>query len=271
MAAVIIEEQPEDTNLDQLPADEAAQTTQEVVSSFTPEANSLTEQPASEDDLPEKYRGKAIQDIVAMHQEAEKALGRQGSEVGELRKVVDGYIQKQMTQQTQPVEEEEIDFFEDPQRAVSRAIETHPEVMAARETSVTMKRQQALGALKAKHSDMETVLGNPQFAEWVQGSPMRVRMFQEADRDFNFDAADELISTWKERTRVAEQTVNHEVESRQQQLKAAQTGSAQGANTAGAKRVYRRTDIIKLMKDDPDRYDALSTEIMKAYQEGRVR
>ena len=29
----------------------------------------------SEDDLPEKYRGKDIKDIVRMHQEAEKAMG----------------------------------------------------------------------------------------------------------------------------------------------------------------------------------------------------
>ena len=30
-------------------------------------------------------------------------------------------------------------------------------------------------------------------------------------------------------------------------------------------------DIIKLMKTDPDRYQSLSDEIMKAYAEGRVK
>ena len=36
-------------------------------------------------------------------------------------------------------------------------------------------------------------------------------------------------------------------------------------------KVYRRADIIKLMKTDPERYNALSDEILKAYAEGRVK
>jgi hypothetical protein len=40
-------------------------------------------------DIPDKYQGKSIKDIVQMHQEAEKLLGRQSSEVGELRRIVD--------------------------------------------------------------------------------------------------------------------------------------------------------------------------------------
>ncbi len=49
-----------------------------------------------------------------MHQEAEKLLGRQSSEVGELRKVVDDYIQTQLSTTNAPKkkdEEEQIDFF----------------------------------------------------------------------------------------------------------------------------------------------------------------
>ena len=66
-----------------------------------------------------------------MHQEAEKLLGRQSSEVGELRKVVDDYIstQTQSAPQPQHVEpEDDIDYFTDPQAAVNRAIENHPKI-----------------------------------------------------------------------------------------------------------------------------------------------
>ena len=42
-----------------------------------------------EPEIPDKYRGKSAEELVQMHQEAEKLLGRQSSEVGELRKVVD--------------------------------------------------------------------------------------------------------------------------------------------------------------------------------------
>ena len=45
-----------------------------------------------ESEVPNKYRNKSIQDLVKMHQEAESRIGQQGSEVGELRKVVDKFI-----------------------------------------------------------------------------------------------------------------------------------------------------------------------------------
>ena len=79
------------------------------------EVSQIAEEPEvqetpQEDDIPEKYQGKSTAEIVRMHQEAEKLLGRQSSEVGELRSVVDNYIQTQLdtTQQATQEPEEEI-------------------------------------------------------------------------------------------------------------------------------------------------------------------
>ncbi len=55
----------------------------------------IEQPPEPELTLPEKYQGKSLEEVVQMHQEAEKLLGRQSSEVGELRKVVDDYIASQ--------------------------------------------------------------------------------------------------------------------------------------------------------------------------------
>ena len=87
-------------------------------------------QPDEVEELPEKYKNKSAQELVQMHQEAEKLLGRQSSEVGELRKVVDDYIQTQLTKETAPTQtvEEEVDFFTDPEKAVQKAIENHPKI-----------------------------------------------------------------------------------------------------------------------------------------------
>ena len=38
-------------------------------------------------ELPEKYRDKSLDEIVKMHQEAEKLIGKQAQEVGEVRKL----------------------------------------------------------------------------------------------------------------------------------------------------------------------------------------
>ena len=94
-----------------------------------------------EDDIPEKYRGKDIKDIVQMHQEAEKLLGRQSSEVGELRKIVDDFVKSQIEAATSPQQQqdEEIDFFSDPDKAIAKAIENHPTLKAAEATSMAMK------------------------------------------------------------------------------------------------------------------------------------
>jgi hypothetical protein len=43
-------------------------------------------------ELPDRYRNKSLEDIVKMHQEAEKVIGRQAQEVGEVRKLADELI-----------------------------------------------------------------------------------------------------------------------------------------------------------------------------------
>jgi hypothetical protein len=217
--ATIIDQAPEEGNADQIEQNEVNEIQHDV------------EQPqAEEPSLPEKYQGKSLEEVVQMHQEAEKLLGRQSSEVGELRKVVDDYIstQTQQAPQQQYVEpEDDIDYFTDPQAAVNRAIENHPKI--------------------------------------------RTQLFVAADQQYDADAADELFTLWKERKTVAQQTANVEKQARKQTLKAANTGNARGTGEGSRKKVYRRSDIIKLMKTDPERYQALSNEILQAYAEGRVK
>jgi hypothetical protein len=270
MAAEIIEQEDLVEPTDDLPIAESL-TPEQLVTEFS--GADTTVEPAPEvDALPEKYAGKSIQEIVGMHQEAEKLIGKHSGEVGELRSMVDGYIKTNLAANNPPAAPEpEIDFFEDPQAAVSKAIETHPSVVASQQAAAQQRQVTALTQLEAKHPDMKEVLTNPAFGQWVNGSPVRKELFQRADKNYDFDCGDELISQWKERTQVAAATLETETSARQQQVKAAQTGSGSGVNTAGAKRVYRRADIIKLMKNDPDRYEALSGEIMEAYRTGRVR
>ena len=209
-----------------------------------------------------------------MHQEAEKLLGKQSSEVGELRGVVDDYIQTQLTQQQQaPVQQQEddTDFFVDPQAAVNRAIDNHPKIQEANQVTQNYRKQTALSQLQSKHPEMTAIVQDANFAEWIKSSKIRTQLFVQADQQYDYDAADELFSLWKERASVAEQTVAVEKQARKQQVKSASTGNARGTGQGSRKKVYRRADIIKLMKTDPDRYAALSEEIFQAYADGRVK
>lgn len=228
------------------------------------------EQP-QEEDLPEKYRGKSAKEIALMHQEAEKLIGKQGSEVGELRKVVDDFIKAQTLKDApkEPELDDDDAFFVDPKSAVKKAIENHPSIKEAQQASLAMRRQEVLSTLAQKFPDFMNTVQDPSFEEWVKSSRMRTEMYARAETQFDLDAATELLSTWEERKNISKQVAETSKVDRQQQLKAASVNT-QGATDSVAKKKYRRADIIKLMQTDPDRYDAMSAEIMAAYREGRV-
>jgi hypothetical protein len=137
MAAKLIDERPEEDNVETAELD----TREERFES----PQEQTQQPPQED-LPDKYRGKSAAELARMHQEAEKLLGRQSSEVGELRKVVDSYIQTQLSQQQAPQksDDEDYDFFTDPDKAVSRAIENHPKIKEAEQYTQQYTRKPRL-------------------------------------------------------------------------------------------------------------------------------
>jgi hypothetical protein len=259
--------------LDERPEEEPTETTEELTTD-TVETPQEEEQP-QEPEVPEKYRGKSVEDLVQMHQELEKFSGKQSTEVGELRKVVDDYIQTQLSNQQAPQqqqqEDDDVDFFVDPQSAVNRAIDNHPKIREAEAYTQQAKQQATLSQLKSKHPDMESILQDASFAEWIKGSKVRTQLFVQADQGYDYDAADELFSLWKERASVAQQTANVEKQARKNTLKSASTGNARGTAEASRKKVYRRADIIKLMRTDPERYQSLSDELLKAYAEGRVR
>jgi len=95
-------------------------------------------------------------------------------------------------------------------------------------------------------------------------------LYAKADSQADFDSANELFSTYKELRNIrGEQAKQQATAARQQTMKAVQVDS--GGTGESSKRVYRRADLIRLKMTDPARYDALSEEIMAAYQEGRVK
>ena len=225
--------------------------------------------------IPDKYRDKSLEDIVKMHQEAEKLIGRQAQEVGEVRRLADELLKQTLAgnkQQAQPKEEppQEIDFFEDPKTAVKKAVESHPDVLAAKQAAAQFRQAQTQAALAQKHPDYADIARDGEFIEWVKASPMRLNMFALADAQYDFNAADELLSTFKQiRTAKTQQTQDTGKQVLKQNLKAAAVDVS--GTGESSKKVYRRADLIRLRMTDPNRYDALQPEIMAAYAEGRVK
>jgi DNA primase len=214
-----------------------------------------------------------------MHQEAEKLIGRQANEVHEVRSLADQLLKQQLESnkkvQQQPIEESlEEDFFADPKQAVNRQVEKHPAVIEARQAALEMKKMKTAQQLAAKHPDFGTIAQDAGFQDWVKSSAIRLQLFAKADAEYDFESADELLSTYKEIKQIkqAQQTASAakvETKAQEQAMKAA-TVDVGGAGESSRK-VYRRADLIKLRMTDPDRYEQMADEIMDAYATGRVK
>jgi hypothetical protein len=221
--------------------------------------------------LPELYEGKSLEDVIRMHQEANNMIGKQAQEVGEVRRLADELLKQNLNSKQQQVEiEPEVDFFENPQKAVQNTIDKHPDVLAARQAGQEFKKMQIQQKLAQDHPDYSQVVNDSEFQNWVKSSPIRLGLYAKADGEFDYDSANELLSTFKQlrgvRVKESEQA---DTAARAKTMKAVAVDT--GGSGESSKRVYRRADLIRLKMQDPNRYDALSDEIMAAYAEKRVR
>ena len=263
---------------------------QEVVQEIAPEVDSTAvEQPQVEatpapveEELPEKYKGKTAAEIAKMHQEAEKLIGRQANEVHEVRSLADQLLKQQLEAnkrvKQEPIEESlEEDFFADPKQAVARTVEKHPAVIEARQAALEMKKMKTAQQLAVKHPDFGTIAADAGFQDWVKASVIRLNLFAKADAEYDFEAADELLSTYKEIKQIkAQQAVQQTAKSNEIEAEAQKSAMRAatvdvGGTGESSRKIFRRADLIKLKMTDPARYDAMSDEIMAAYAEGRVR
>ena len=261
MSSVVVEEQTETP-------EEAKQ-----YSDIT-EASPTEVQPESEEpELPDKFKGKSVTEIVSSYENLEKELGRKGQEIGELRQLTDQILKQQITTQTETAEEEEeVDFFDDPNTAVSKAIENHPKFRQFEEQQKVQSAQATTRQLETAHPDYLEVVADPKFQEWVKESPIRTQLYVQA-HNYDLNSAMELMGNWKERSLITN-TAKAEEQKAMKRSEALRTGKAvsggSSESTAG-KKIYRRADLIRLKTTNPQRYEDLQDEILSAYADGRVK
>ena len=266
---------------DSVVVEEAVETPQEAAqfTDINQEAPPPVEQPELEAEqsfeLPDKFQGKSMEDVISSYENLEKELGRKGQEIGELRKLTDGILQQQLTTTqsgTEAQEEEDLDFFDDPEKAVSKAIENHPKFREFEEQQKVQAASATTTQLKSAHPDYLEVVGDPKFQEWVQESPIRTELYVSA-HNYDLNSAMELIGNWKERSLISntsEAEANKAVK-RDQALKAGRGVSRTSSESQAGKKIYRRADLIRLRTNNPERYESLQDEILQAYSDGRVK
>jgi hypothetical protein len=247
-----------------------------------------------DDELPPALRGKSSKDLAKMYLEAQKVIGRQGAEVSEVRKLADSLIRKQLADQhraaagkTEPAkpaassEDMDTEFFKKPSEAIAKAVSEHPDIKSLREAAAQAVARERAAAAKAAVNEFKTqypdageILADESFREWVGVSKVRQALFKRAHQAFDLDAANEIFGTWKALQKAktpAAPAAKPRVDKKAVSAAAVPTGNAGNPGEKSGKKIYRRVDIMRLMENDPDRYEALAPEIQKAYEEGRVR
>lgn len=272
-------EDPLQQNLDFTPdevGEEEPAEEQEVEAQAPEEEKPVQEEP----NIPDKYRGKSIEDVIKMHQELEKLNGRQAQEVGEHRKFFDEMMKRELLRskaERQPTEEDIEDpdnrFFRSPTKSMDDFINNHPTIKQAQEQALIMKAQNAQQQLQQQFPDYVQVVKNEKFLEWVESSPIRQQLYRDADANYDVTAAAELISTWKAISGLNQQKTQSSItpesqETRAKSLKAAAVDT--GAPSMGSKKRYSRQALQDLLRTNPDKYYANADEILLAYDEGRV-
>ena len=228
-------------------------------------------------EIPEKYAGKSMQEVIEMHQNVEKVMSKQSNEVGEQRKLIQSLIDAQnKATDTAPPEEtftQEDNFFDDPLKAVNQAIENHPDVIKAREERVGNMQTHNLAALDKAYPNWQETVQDSTFQKFIGDSPTRTEMFRKADTEYRSDLAIELFD-WYSTTEMSKKTQEAKAEEKtkiQRNLKKTSSETRSSGDSVGGKKIYRRADLINLQVTDPNRYASLADEIHSAYAEGRVK
>lgn len=224
--------------------------------------------------LPEKFANKSREEIAQSYIELEKTLGKQAQEIGEHRKIIDSYLRQELDKASSKTTKEDNqpeltfdDLVDNPEDAIGRAVSS--KLSSVEEKLETINREAALGKFKEKHPDYLGLVESREFLDWVGSSSYRTRQFQAADQ-YDFEAADELFSTYKEITSARKAQAQEAVEKqKKQELK--EVAGESGSTGERTRKVYNRRELIKLRMNDPEKFDSMYDEIARAYQEGRVK
>lgn len=231
-----------------------------------------------EDDVPDKYRGKSIADIIEMHRNAERELGRKANELHEYKQLSGSIVERQLKQPksdevpTQSKADIDLDsLLEKPAEVINSILESHPVLKQLQESVQVQQRAAKEDAFFKKYPNAKQIVGTEHFQEWVSASPVRTKMLREAHYNYDFEMGGELLDLYSQIHAVALAEATEKRNSDAAKIE----GSARGSSSSGkAKRqkIYSKEQVIKLMQSDPYRYQQLCEgDLGKAFEEGRVR
>ncbi len=233
--------------------------------------------------LPEKYRGKSVEEIAEMHSNSEKRLGQIQNEVGQLRGLVSDLAQVQ--REPAPVSPEPVsvdvsgdELVQNPADSIRKIVQ--PLIEAAKPQAPVQPTVDPLytmeqNALTSDFGDPTTIANSEEFKTFVDRTPGRQADFQRAcNPELGVEqvrAARRLLEDFQDFSTVATPTPTQQTRTAVDQAKAVATESAGPAGRITTGEVLHEADVIALINSNPDKYRSPSfqAELHAAIREGR--
>ena len=212
--------------------------------------------------------GKTRAELQRMYADAQRHIQQQSGELGRMRAGMAAF-ERDMAQrraqreaaESKPIDE--IEFYADPQKAMSKAIEQHPAIKEARDLTQRAKQQHVARAMQSnaetfskEFPDAGETLNDQEFRTWVGRSPVRQRLLSMADQ-YDLAAARELFGNWRDLRGTKANT--------------GRNSNRQSGKSNDGKPIFRRAQVLELMATNRERYEQLEPEIRRAYAEGRIK
>jgi hypothetical protein len=234
--------------------------------------------------IPERFKNKDLTDVIQSYEELEKLNSRQAQDLGSMRKTVDQLLDIQKQQASSPAQEPSKpvsvdDLYDDADGNIRRVVreEASNELTTLKTELDKLKLERKLAQLEGKFPDWQERVQESDFGSWVQESPYRQRMFQDADSG-DFDAAEEILGMYYETNRRQEAIESQKQEEAVQQRQLADATLESGSPARPEMgETYSRNDLMEARLSakrgdlKAERWlKAHGDSIAKAYEEGRI-
>jgi hypothetical protein len=237
---------------------------------------------ARKTEIPDKYRGKSLEDVIQMVETAQKTISRQGNEIGELRRYRETELELREKQKPQRKEVNVDALLENPEEAVETVIGQSSRIRELEEKVERATRGSAQKEFESKHPTFMKDLENEEFIQWAMANPVRADLAKRADK-YDFSAADQLWSLWDERQELLGTAEKMKQEAkkvdREKKLRDGTLESGTG-NSTETKKIFSRREIRDLktraalgdrkaqeIVNDPE----WNAQVMQAYVDKRAR
>lgn len=231
-------------------------------------------------ELPEKFRGKSVEDVITMYQNAEKRIGELGNELGTMRGIVTDLSRITRPQPAAQTEEKEQlavsgdELLANPTEAIRKVVQRDldRERLAREESELKVQAQNAAQSLAHEYGDIGAIVQSPEFQDFASRTSFRQRDLQIAANGSGMDqvvAARRLLEDFTDY-----QQVVGSKEKQPDNVKEARKVSTEGSGNSGrvsSKPTFHESDVLKLINDDPVKWRSPSfqTEIKAAIRDGR--